>query len=653
MNRFPQLFTTANLARLAIALVFLFSWHQLREMKPPREMMWTKRQAQGKEPSFKEHVQLGLWYGAAARTGLCAILLGISIAWPLGAKKAAASHAGNFIAFRKPELPLSGTSFFRPRLWWACLVSIVLIAFFMRLPRMDHSFWGDEADAIDCYVHGTWRPVEPENPQGGLRFEDASWQHTLFSAKHGPNNHTLFSISSRLCLDAWRSVTGKARGQFTEWPCRVPPLLAGLLSLVTLALLARHWGMPWLGMMAVLFMAMHPWHIKYSTEARGYALMLALLPAMLQALTMALERNRWSLWLAFAVIEFLLMWSWGGIVYALAAINLVALVFLLRDARRWNLLTRFTTAHLLAATAFISLYAPQLPQIASARERLLWLKGLPMDAAWLHNLLAESLTGIPWHGRESGNPVMVTWETLLDQWSVFSCLCLALLAIAPVCGMIWMGKRNNRMALILGSIILAGVIAALHFKYFLGDELRTWYLIFLLPALSLLEVCGFYAMATTLARLIGKREPMGLPRAFSFLLLISIATLPFWPMNISQVRVPFEDFKAAMAITREKHEPFNPETNSRVYTCWLWRYAELYDPRGDHRTRDATALRLKMEEVKAAHGELYVVVGFQDLAQISNPDMLAVLQDPAFFENGPVYWSRESIHTLRVYHMKL
>ena len=54
----------------------------------------------------------------------------------------------------------------------------------------------------------------------------------------------------------------------------------------------------------------------------------------------ALERNRWRDWLAVALLEFLIMYSWAGIMYALAMVNVATAILILMRKDRLPLLIR-------------------------------------------------------------------------------------------------------------------------------------------------------------------------------------------------------------------------------------------------------------------------------------------------------------------------
>jgi hypothetical protein len=624
------------LARAALLALFLFSLHQVREMRSPSKSTWARHLAEGKDSTVAEHVEVGMWYGAATRAVVSAALLLISFAW----RKDAAQGS-------EPLMRLGGTPM-RAVVFWTAAGVIVAGAAAMRLPRMSQSFWVDEADAVATYVHGQFRPIKKKDPQGALSFEEVPWGHTFFSARHGPNNHVLFSVASRLCLRAWQKETDHKDFEFTEWPLRVPSLIAGLGSLLALPCLLRRWGAPATGLLASVFMAVHPWHVRYSTEARGYALALLFLPLVLLTLTLALEKRNWWRWLMFALMEFLLMASWAGAAYPLVFINLALVGIMLRRSARWALVTRWLTVSLLAAAAFISLYAPQVPQIKRYNETHLWMKGGPMDEAWFHNIVASPFTGMPYHGPTAGEPVYVSCQRLLQDSPALTVIgfCLILLASAVGLAVFWCRQRD--IAALVSAVPVAAVVSVLHFKFVIGDELRAWYLLFTLPCLSICVAAGLLAIGNLVPRAV---LSVRLRPGVAAVLLAAIATA-LWPMNRALVAHSPEDFRSVMAATRDMHETFLPKGRAQVSTCWLWRYAALYDPRGEIHVRDSISLRQRMDEARAANSILFIIVGYRALVELQDADMMRLLADPAAFERIAAFPGYEPMHTLEVFQMK-
>ena len=632
MRRF---LTPHNLARLALLLILAVTLGQLSGMKPPAKTAWARHMAEGKDPTVAEHVEVGLWYGAVGRAGVTGLLLAVSLAWPLRAS-----------APQGWKLHLQGSQL-SPKLFWAGVALIILVAAGMRLPRLSQSFWGDEADAVATYIHGQYRPFKKKDPQGPLYFEQPSWGETFFSARHGPNNHVLFSVTSRACLATWQKLNGLKESEFAEWPIRLPSLFAGLGSLAALACLLRRWGAPAIGLLAAAFMAVHPWHIRYSTEARGYAFALCLLPLSVIALTCALEKRNWWSWMAFALCQFLLMYSWAGAAYPLAFINLAAFGLMMGRSDRWMLFIRWLTANLLAAAAFVSLYAPQLPQIKQYNATHLWMKGLPMDEIWLHNLLASPFTGMHFHGPVNAGAATINWNHLLHTAPVLTTAGFSLIFIAFLTGLICLWRRPAVAALVSAAFV-AAVVSALHFKFVIGDELRVWYLIFTLPFLAICVATGL----AWLTRVIPPLRSSFIGRSALCGASLVLMTLALWPMNNALMAHPAEDFKGVLAATRAKHEIFYPKGRAEVFTCWLWRFSALYDPRGEIHVRDENSLRQRMAEARASEGGLFIILGYRSLAQIQTPGLIKMLEDPDQFEKVATFPAYDPIQTLEVFHMK-
>jgi hypothetical protein len=642
MLRFRTLLTPLNFARLLLLGVLLFSLEQLDEMRPPWKSAWARHRAEGKEPTFGEHLSTGLWYGAAARGGLCGTLLIISLGWGV---KRTSDKAARFTLAAPGDPAVSSRTFV------LTLGAIVLGALAMRAPRLNHSFWGDEAHAVGAYIHGNFRPVDKTALEGPLFFEQPTWTQTFFSARHGANNHVVFSVCSRVCLNVWQKLTGTPETVFAEWVIRFPVLLAGLGSLITLALLLRRWGAPVLGLVTSAVIACHPWHVRYGAEARGYAFMLLLTPLLLMCLTDALEKNLWGDWLLVALLEFLIMYSWAGVMYALAMVNLAVVVLILMRGDRLPLLIRLMTANLLAACVFVSLYLPHVPQIESARRRLLWLKGLPMDKVWFHNLLTQPFTGISYHAQNASNPHELSWERLLTEAPVLTTVGFIIIFAGFTLGFFVMWKRSRPVALLVTGVLSAAIVCTLHFKFILEDELRPWYLIFTLPFLAMCVALGWLHLANLASKRAGRGMAL-VPWVGTMASLAFFAGAALWPMNSSLMTLPEEDYKGAVAATIAHHETFSHQATSDVLTVWLWRFSALYDPRGESRARNLAEVQPYIEKARQTGKELYVIVGFRDLAILKSSDVLAVLEDTSKFERTATFDSRESLHSLDVYHMK-
>ena len=85
-------------------------------------------------------------------------------------------------------------------------------------------------------------------------------------------------------------------------------------------------GLPWAAGFAAILMAIHPWHLRYISEARGYSLLLLCIPLLLGTMVAVLHRGTWRRWIAFGSVEVVLLWVYPAGVTILAVAN-AALLF--------------------------------------------------------------------------------------------------------------------------------------------------------------------------------------------------------------------------------------------------------------------------------------------------------------------------------------
>jgi hypothetical protein len=251
----------------------------------------------------------------------------------------------------------------------------------------------------------------------------------------------------------------------------------------------------------------------------------------------------------------------------------------------------------------------------------------------------------------ASNPQELSWQRLFHESPVLTAAGFSVILLAFFIGFLAAWRRNKAVALLVASVFLSAVVCTLHFKFVLGDELRTWYLIFTLPFVCICVALGLQAVAMSLSRWFPRLPSRAMQAATAAAMLFLIG-LSVWPANASLIRQAEEDFKGAAAAIRDSNGKSIAASDSKVRSIWLWRYSALYAPHGETHIRNAPGLRTTMEEARAAQSELYVVVGFRELAIQQNADMLAMLEDPALFEKTASFPSRESLHTLDVYRMR-
>ncbi len=597
-----------------------------------------------KQVPVREYMAAGLWIGLAVSGAVAVVLLLLKRWW------------GRPEAVPVRSLHPAGETM-KTRWFWPAVAGMLVFALWQRWPAMRLGFWGDEGWMFTDYVHGKWQPTIKGAPiQEYLRFNTVDWDQAFFGDQSG-NNHWLSTLLQRVTLRTWQILGGHPLWSYRESVVRLVPLAAGLASLVALAGWLRWLGRPVTALVAVAFMALHPWHVRFSVEARGYSLMLLFFILALWAVMKALRDGRKRDWLVFGLMQFLMMYSWKGGVYALVFVNLVVAARLLfgpvpdKSLRRVAVV-RWMAAGLLGAMLFIPLAMPSQLQMRKSIEEVR-RRAKPMEEQWRHDILSETLTGIPWHEQEVANPREISIQRRIRQ-SPWTLPVLAALILILLWGGVRLWRQDRFLASLCSAVLFSGLVAALHFKYSLRVELLTWYLLYNLPVLAVL----FATAVTPRPGAVPAWTPgrVSLWRSLAWGIAGSAALTGFAvlgaPMVQDHQRYPREQLKRAWKMTRGLHEPRGYREPSNIFTGWLWRQAWTYETRGDMYVRTKEALAAKMDLARNTNGEFYMIVGIRDLSEMICGDVMKELRNPAKFDHLGTLWGVESLNTLDVYRMR-
>lgn len=596
-----------------------------------------------KPNKFSHIIAVGLWRGGLIHIAISTLIL-LTIRW--WDRKDPATLPTQFPAPEK-----------RPQWFWPLLSIILVSSLFLRWPRMDDSYWGDEGQALRFFAHGKYFPLYGHNFQGPLKFEPVRWTHVFWDDQTG-GNHYLFSIIHKLTTDAWRSFNGLPIDSFSETVSRLPLLLAGLGSIIAIALFLSWLGRPRAGLIAALYLAVHPWHIRYSTEARGYVLMLLFFILAIWALLYALRSGTWKSWVLFAITELLAIYSWKIAILPFAAINGCLILWLLLDRRHGNLSARFTTVirlmlvNLTAGAVFVFLVMPCTLQSPRAVHHI---KGKPMDQRWLDNCVCGIFTGNRWHRDALDNPTEQPLSEIMAAFPLTVGFGLASFIAMCTAGVWIVFRTRPEQGIMLVLVILSALVGMCIFKWFIRIEWIYWYSFFTLLPLSMFTGLGLDAMIGWASKYLrNARKPMSKGLAFAGSLGLAIAPAASFALTLPQTRLivtqPNESYREAFELTRGKHEPLGFTGPSNVITCYPWRHIESYDPRADWHVGDAKTLEGRMSQADSMNGHLYFIVGQRDLFADMNKDIKVMLENPQLFEKIATLWAQEDIHTKEIYH---
>ncbi|MCB1224844.1 MAG: glycosyltransferase family 39 protein [Verrucomicrobiales bacterium] len=496
----------------------------------------------------------------------------------------------------------------RRREWWILLGGLML-ALLVRVPRMELSLYNDEAHNYGRLFAGRWERADLSTPP---IYDAARWGETLWW-NSGGNNAQPYSVLARCWVTVAQAMGWVQEGEVSEVAARCPALLAGCLGLVLLSWLAwRWWGRG--GMVAALaLLALHPWHVRYSTEARGQSLMLLGVLLALLCLERLRREDGWRWWLGYAVGLALAAASFIGSAYFLLTLHAVVTWERVNRARRgemaWRRVARPVVAAGLAAAMAGLLMLPILPELLHILKHKPAFRG-EMGSLWLRDAVGMMLGGTRWVAVSGGDPGQLAVQVWLPVWLRWVWVLAGGGAVAL--GSVAMLRRGGVARLLavatpLGLVMTWGVARAQ------GFYLNLWYLFFALPWLVLaLAALGTKGWGRVM--LVGCLAPG------------AWVTGMLWDTGKQPNRWPVEWVRGAVypeyLAIKGAREPI---------LCGFWCDARLYDADWLE-LRSAADLERLMAAARAQRRDLYVAYSHGPVARQRVPDLVKVVEDEGVFE---------------------
>ncbi|MAU11020.1 MAG: hypothetical protein CL607_14455 [Anaerolineaceae bacterium] len=191
------------------------------------------------------------------------------------------------------------------------VIALVLLGFGLRLYTIGNlPFRGDEAFTVQNWV------MQPLS---------TTFNEIIVIDPHPPLAYTAFHI--------WGGLVGTS-----EVAIRLLPALANTIGIAAMYALGRQIGNRWVGVLAALLWAVHPFEIYHAQDARNYGIWPALSVTSLWLALKALRRNRPIDWGLYAVAATLSMFIYYLELFVLAALNLYVIITYWRNRhvlKRW------------------------------------------------------------------------------------------------------------------------------------------------------------------------------------------------------------------------------------------------------------------------------------------------------------------------------
>jgi hypothetical protein len=350
-----------------------------------------------------------------------------------------------------------------------------------RLPRLGQSLYNDEAHNFARFFCGSWKTQADGKPAlKQTKLFERAWSNP------SGNNSQPYSLLAAASYDAWTQATGVPVGQVIEQAVRLPALVAGTVALGLLGLLGWRWGGERLMLAVLLAGGVHGWLVRYSTEARGYSMMLVGIGLLALGMDSALRTGRWRAWLGFSAGVFLCAWSFIGSVYFLLAVFAVLLPYqwcrwLKKEVAAVQVL-RLLVAGVLAVLVGAPLLLPMLPQLSRVLQTFTSIQG-EMGLSWWQQVLGYLAWGCPWLDSEPQNPLMLSVQRLCAESGIAVAALVLTLLLTLYGGWLLWRRGGSALLLVLASVL--SVMLAWALMSLRGQYLHLWYVLYALPAVLL------------------------------------------------------------------------------------------------------------------------------------------------------------------------
>ena len=583
-------------AAAALALVIV--------LQPPP---WKVFAEAGEKIRLVDYLVAYSWIAAALNIALLGILAAICPWWANAPKPEPAPNA----VLRRAT----------PGWFWPVVLSAVLVCGLLTAPRLTQSLWDDEESSL---LHSVLGRYVRRAPQGEVQLKEVPWRSTLFGYET-PNNHIPYNALARISNSVWRGIARPEGLQFKEWALRLPAFLAGLATLVVLALLLRELGLPLAGALAAWLLALHPWFEKYCAEARGYTLATLLLYAALFFWLRGMRTGKWRWWALFALCQALCLWTWPGTLVFLALVNAgtVAAILLSKSTATpaRTVLSRWFCCNALAAVALIQLMLPLVPQLRG------YLDNAPKvnnGLAWLANTACYLATGAPWSAAQTRTPGRT--EICPEFAAMPGLYIIALIAGALLLVLgIALSARRARWEMTIIMAAAAGAVALLIAAAQADMFVFSWYLLYLLPLLTTLIAVGLAASLVWLWRM-----PLGKVAAPIFsVLMFAVFLAVTQPARARGLHFSTEPVRESVLLTRPGFGPAKADAD-RTMTVGMTDPALCYDP-DLFWARSARDLLLLCVQADRQNRPLWLNLGYPWSVREQQPLAQRVIDDPAFF----------------------
>ena len=308
-----------------------------------------------------------------------------------------------------------------------------------------------------------WQPMRYDESVTWAYFVGRPWS-TVVSSYPFPNNHVLFSLLAKLTSSV---------APYQPWALRLPAFVAGVAIVPLTWAVGRRFASPAVGLLGAAFAAASTSLILYSTNARGYTIVVALFLVLLLLADRLRVASQPVNWVLVALLGALGLYTIPVMLYPLGvvAVWLLTAGYSARGGERRRLGAGVVLACAAAGGLAFLLY---LPIIRTAGLGALSANSFVEPSGW-----SAFFTAVPRHAVET----LLAWTSPLPWWTS------PLLVAAAVAGARRV-RQGGRPSLALATLLWCGLLLAVTHRV---PFVRVW--LFLLPLFHLAVARGAVRIA--------------------------------------------------------------------------------------------------------------------------------------------------------------
>lgn len=244
------------------------------------------------------------------------------------------------------------------RYLWLLVILIIAIAALLRLYRLDsQSFWIDEGYSV--------------------------WSAQTFSLIDPATSYSSDTPLYPFVLRQWMKLFD------TDFGIRLLSVIFGVAAVPIIFFLGRSVFNNTVGITSALFLALSPFHIKYSQEVRVFSMFFFFLLFGIYVIVKLAKEEKMVYWLGYILSGALMLYSHGTAAFYLVLLNIFFLIF------GWPLKIHVLKKMILANLIIVLFFLPWIPKYLIIAKNASWYAPVPTPGDLINTVVSFTALSIP------------------------------------------------------------------------------------------------------------------------------------------------------------------------------------------------------------------------------------------------------------------